>query len=98
MQNKLYKLGILGKFGLDYMENNSQSQKKGPAIDKPSNSYLFTFLQLEIEKPPPYVGDIWVPKLLINFNRSMKIFILDMELWFQFGDRLIKVEHANVTS
>jgi hypothetical protein len=27
---------------------------------------------LEIEKPPPYVGDIWVPTLLIGFNGSMK--------------------------
>jgi hypothetical protein len=53
---------------------------------------------LEIEKPPPYVGDIWVPTLPINFNKSVKIFILDMEKWFQSGDRLIKVEHANVIS
>jgi hypothetical protein len=98
VQNKFYKLGILGKFGLDYMENNSQSQEKGPAIHKPFNSYIFTFLHLEIEKPPPYVGDIWVPTLPINFNRFVKIFILDMEKWFQSGNMLIKVEHSNVTS
>jgi len=35
--------------------------KKGLAIDKPFNSYPFIFFRLEIEKPPPYVGDIWVP-------------------------------------
>jgi hypothetical protein len=30
----------------------------------------------------------------------MKIFIpgMEMEKWFQSGDRLIKVEHVNVTS
>jgi hypothetical protein len=80
------------------MENSSQSQEMGPATDKTSNFYPFTFLHLEIKKPPPYVGDIWVPKLLMNFNKSMKIFILDMEKWFQFGNRLIKVEHVGVTS
>jgi hypothetical protein len=53
---------------------------------------------LEIEKPSPYVGDIKVPMLLINSNKSVKIFIPSMEKWFQFGDRLIRVEHVGVTS
>jgi hypothetical protein len=53
---------------------------------------------LEIKNPPPYVGDIWVPKLLMNSNKFVKIFILDMEKWFQFGNMLIKVEHVGVTS
>jgi len=39
------------------MESSSQSRGKGFVVD-PSNSYPFTFLHLEIEKPPPYVGDI----------------------------------------
>jgi hypothetical protein len=80
------------------MESSSQSQGKGPIINKPFNSYPFTFFHLEIEKPPPYVGDIWVPTLLIDSNRFLKFFILGMEKWFQFGYRLIKVEHVGVTS
>jgi hypothetical protein len=48
------------KFALDCMENSSKSRGKRFVVDKPSNSYTFTFLHLEIEKPPPYVGDIWV--------------------------------------
>jgi hypothetical protein len=64
------------------MENNSLSQGKGPIANKPSNSYLFIFLHLEIEKPPRYVGDIWVPTLLINYKyRFVKIFIHGMEKW-----------------
>ncbi len=74
--------GIRGKFVLDFMENNSQSQGKGPIVDKHFNSYLFSFLHLEIEKPPPYVGNIWVPTLLINYKyRFVKIFIPIMEKW-----------------
>lgn len=38
--------GIRGKFVLDCMESNSQSWRKGPIANKPSNSYLFTFLHL----------------------------------------------------
>jgi hypothetical protein len=53
---------------------------------------------LEIEKPPPYVGDIWVPTLLINYNGSVKILTPGLETWFQLGDRLIRIEHVNVTS
>jgi hypothetical protein len=74
--------GIRRKFVLDCMESNSQSQGKGPITNKPSNSYLFTFLHLEIEKLPPCVGDIWVPTLLINYKyRFVKIFIPGMEKW-----------------
>lgn len=53
---------------------------------------------MEIEKPPPYVGDIWVPTLLINYNGSVKILTPGLETWFQLGDRLIRIEHVNVTS
>jgi hypothetical protein len=76
------------------MESNCQSQGKGPIVNKPFNSYPFTFLHLEIEKPPPFVGDIWVPTLLIDSNRSMEIFIPRMEKWFQSKDRLTRVEHV----
>jgi len=72
--------------------------KKRPTIDKPFYSYLFTFFHLEIKKSPPYAGNIWVLALSIYFNRCVKIFRLGMEKWFQTKDRLIKVEHVNVTS
>lgn len=53
---------------------------------------------MEIEKPPPYVGDSWVPTLLIDYNGSVKILRPGLETWFQLGDRFIRIEHVNVTS
>lgn len=80
------------------MECNCQAQDKEPIANKPPNSHPFTFVHLEIEKPPPYAGNIWVLKLPIDFDRCVKIYIPRMEKWFQLEDRLIKVEHVNVTS
>jgi hypothetical protein len=53
---------------------------------------------LEIEKPPPYARDIWVPTLPIDFNASMKILTLGLETWIQPRDRLIRIEHVSLTS
>ncbi len=53
---------------------------------------------MEIEKPPPYAGDIWVPTLPIDSNGSMKILTTGLETWFQLGDRLIRIEHVSVMS
>ncbi len=36
--------------------------------------------------------------LLVKGNRYVKILILGMEQWFKLGDRLVRVEHASVTS
>ncbi len=82
----------------DGMEGNSHSRNKEPAANKTLNSYPFKFLHLEVEKPPPYAGDIWVPILPISLDRCVKIFILRMENWFQPRDRLVRVEHAGVIS
>lgn len=73
-------------------------KRKGPAIDKPFNFYLFTFFHLKIKKSPPYAINILVLVLPIDSNRCVKIFRLGMENWFQPKDRLIKVEHVGVTS
>lgn len=61
-------------------------EKRGLVTNKP-----FNFLPLYLPsfgncKATPYVGGIWVPMLLIDFNRFVKIFILGMEKWFQSGD------------
>jgi hypothetical protein len=80
------------------MECSNYRKDKKPIANKPPNSYPFVFLHLEIEKPPLYVGNIWVLTLLVDFGRSVKIYVLGLEKCFQFGDRLIKVEHASVTS
>jgi hypothetical protein len=32
----------------------------------------------------------------MNSNKYVKIFILDMEKWFQFGNKLIKVEQGGI--
>jgi hypothetical protein len=53
---------------------------------------------MEIEKPLPYVGDIWVPTLHLDSGRSVKTYILWMEKWFRLRDKLISVEHAGVIS
>lgn len=82
----------------DGMERNSHSRNKKPTANKTFNSYPFKFLYLEVEKPPPYVGHIWVPVLPISSNKCVKIFKPRMEKWFQPGDRLVRVEHASVTS
>jgi hypothetical protein len=79
------------------MESSTQRKDKEPIVSKPPNSYPFYFLHLEIEKPPPYVGDIWVPILHVNSSRSVKTYILGMEKWFRPRDKLIKVEHVSVT-
>ncbi len=80
------------------MECNCQAQDKKPIANKPPSFHPFTFVHLEIEKPPPYVDNICVLTLPIDFDKCVKIYILGMEKWFQLGDRLIRVEHANVTS
>lgn len=67
-------------------------------VDKPPNFEPFTFFHLEIEKSPPYVGDIWVLTLPIHSNGSMKILTPGLETWFQPGDRLIRIEHVSVMS
>jgi hypothetical protein len=60
--------------------NGKQLESKGeePVVNKPLNSYLFEFLDLQIRKPLPYVGDIWVLTLPIKQNRYVKIFTLGM--------------------
>ncbi len=39
-----------------------------------------------------------MPTLPIDFGRSVKIYVLWLDKWFQFGDRLIRVAHVSVTS
>lgn len=77
---------------------NAMTREKKPIVNKLPNSYPFVFLHLEIEKPPLYVGDHQVPTLPIDFGRSVKIYVLWLDKWFQFGDRLIRVAHVSVTS
>jgi hypothetical protein len=79
------------------MERSTHSRNKKPIANKTFNSYPFKYSYLEVEKPPPYVGDIWVPILPISSNRCVKIFILGMEKWFQLGDKLVRVKHVGVT-
>jgi hypothetical protein len=79
------------------MECNCQAQSKQPTTNKPPNHYLFTFLHIENELRPPYVGDIWVLTLPIDSNRCVKIFMPGMEKLFQPSDMLVKVEHVGVT-
>jgi hypothetical protein len=82
----------------DGMEGSSHSQNKEFFVDKTFNSYPFKFFHLKVEKPPPFVGVIWVLVLPISLDGCVKIFILKMEKWFQPRDRLLKIEHTSVTS
>jgi hypothetical protein len=76
----------------------SKSQSKVEA-NKPLESHPFVSLHLEIKKAFPYVGDIWVLALHVDYNRYVKIFILRMEQYgFKPRNRLVRIEHVGVTS
>jgi hypothetical protein len=81
----------------DGMEGNNHSRNKELVVDKTFNPYPFKFIHLKVEKPPPFVRDIWLLVLLINSNRCVKIFIPRMGKWFQLKDKLVRVKHEGVT-
>ncbi len=62
-----------------------------PIANESPNFHPFSFVHLEIEKPPPHVGNSWVRTLPIDIDRRVKIYKPGMEKWFQLGDRLIRV-------
>jgi len=81
------------------MKGRSQCKGKVATIDKCTKPSTFEFLHSDLEhkKAPPYLGDIWVPSLLVEQNIGVKLFIMGMENLCKVGDRLTKVEHVGVT-
>jgi hypothetical protein len=67
------------------MEGSSHSRNNGLATNKTPNSYPFKFIHLEVEKPPPYVGDIWVLILPISSDRCVKSSCLEWKNGFNQG-------------
>lgn len=48
-------------------------------------------------KEPPYVGDVWVPTLLIDHSRFVKIFVLSMQDLIKLQNKILKIKHVRVT-
>jgi hypothetical protein len=55
---------------------------------------LFT----ERQRSVPRLGDIWVPKFTVSPNHFTRFYILGVEVLFQVGDHLVRVEHGGSRS
>jgi hypothetical protein len=44
------------------------------------------------------LGDIWVPMLVFSPNHFPRLYILDVEIFFQSGDEIFRLEHSGTRS
>jgi len=52
----------------------------------------------ERQRGVPRLGDIWIPKVVVSPNHFARFYILGVEILFQIGNRLVRVEHAGSRS
>jgi hypothetical protein len=76
----------------------TKMQSCGKNSTSPHTSHKSTHILLNKTKEVPRVGNIWIPYSSRSPNHFTKFFIPEIEVLFQSGDMILKVEASNLSS
>jgi hypothetical protein len=61
-------------------------------------SHKFTHIVSNGAKEVPRVGDIWIPYYAKSLDHFTRFFIPEIEILFQLGDKILRVEACGLSS
>jgi hypothetical protein len=77
---------------------STQVQNCSSSCISPHTSHRFIHIVSHKTKEVPRVGDIWIPYSTRSLYHFTKFFMPEIEILFQAGDKIIRVEASSLSS